>query len=40
MNSNNIEDEVYYRLKKNDNDIIKRAFRHAQRDLEKNSDID
>ena len=40
MNSNNNEDEVYYRLKKNDSDIIKRAFRHAERDLEKNSDID
>ncbi len=39
MNSNNNEDEVYYRLKKNDIDIIKRAFCHAQRDLEKNSDI-
>ena len=40
MNANNNEDEVYYRLKKNDSDIIKRAFRHAERDLEKNSDID
>ena len=40
MNSNSNEDEVYYRLKKNDGDIIKRAFRHAERDIEKNSDID
>ena len=40
MNSNKNEDEVYYRLKKNENDIIKRAFRHAERDLQKNSDID
>ena len=40
MNSNSNEDEVYYRLKKNDSDILKRAFRHAERDIEKNSDID
>ena len=40
MNSNNNEDAVYYRLKKNDSDILKRAFRHAERDIEKNSDID
>ena len=40
MNSNENEDAVYYRLKKKDNDIIKRAFRHAERDLEKNTDID
>ena len=40
MNSNENEDEVYYRLKKKDNDIMKRAFRHAERDLEKNSEID
>ena len=40
MNSNENEDAVYYRLKKKDNDIMKRAFRHAERDLEKNSDID
>ena len=40
MNSNKSEDEVYYRLKKNDSDILTRAFRHAERDIEKNSDID
>ena len=40
MNSNKNEDEVFYRLKKNDSDILKRAFRHAERDIEKNSDID
>jgi serine/threonine protein phosphatase PrpC len=40
MNSNENEDAVYYRLKKKDNDIMKRAFRHAERDLERNSDID
>ena len=40
MNSNKNEDEVYYRLKKNDSDILTRAFRHAERDIEKNSDID
>ena len=40
MNSNENEDAVYCRLKKKDNDIIKRAFKHAERDLEKNSDID
>ncbi len=40
MNSNKNEDGVYYRLKKNNSDIITRAFRHAERDIEKNSDID
>ena len=40
MNSIKNEDEVYYRLKKNDSDILTRAFRHAERDIEKNSDID
>ena len=25
----------YHRLKKNESDIIKRAFKHAERDLEK-----
>jgi serine/threonine protein phosphatase PrpC len=40
MNSNKNEDEVYYRLKKNDSDILTRAFRHAERDIAKNSDID
>ena len=41
MNSSN-EDEnaVFYRLKKNEYDILKRAFRHAERDLGKNEDID
>ena len=41
MNSSN-EDEnaVFYRLKKNEYDILKRAFRHAERDIGKNSDID
>ena len=41
MNSyNENEDVIYYRLKKNDSDIIKRLFRHAEKDLGKNSDID
>ena len=40
MNSNNDEDAVYYRIKKKECDIIKRAFKHAERDLEKNTDID
>ena len=40
MNSNKNEDEVYYRLKKNDSDILTRAFRHAERDIEKNGEID
>ncbi len=40
MNSNKDEDAVYYRIKKKECDIIKRAFRHAERDLEKNTDID
>ena len=41
MNSSN-EDEnaICYRLKKNEYDILKRAFRHAERDIGKNSDID
>ena len=34
------EDTVCYRLKKNEYDILKRAFRHAERDIGKNSDID
>ena len=38
--SNNNEDSVYYRLKKNECDILKRAFRHAERDLGKKADID
>ena len=41
MNSSNgSEDQIFYRLKKNDHDVLKRAFRHAERDIEKNSDID
>ena len=41
MNSSNSnEDQIYFRLKKNECDILKRAYRHAERDIEKNSDID
>ena len=41
MNSSNSdEDAICYRLKKNDYDIIKRVFRHAEKDISKNSDID
>ena len=41
MNSSNAnEDQLYFRLKKNECDILKRAYRHAERDIEKNSDID
>ena len=36
----NDEDTICYRLKKNDYDILKRAFRHAERDISKNADID
>ena len=36
----NDEDTICYRLKKNDYDILKRAFRHAERDISKNPDID
>ena len=38
--SNSSEDQIFYRLKKNDHDILKRVFRHAERDLEKNGEID
>ena len=38
--SNSSEDQMFYRLKKNDYDVLKRVFRHAERDLEKNGDID
>ena len=31
------EDEVYQRLKKNDYDIIKRVFKHAEKDIVKSS---
>jgi len=34
------EDTVCYRLKKNEYDILKRAFRHAERDISKSTDID
>ena len=37
---NSDEDQLYYRLKKNESDILKRLFRHAERDLEKGGDID
>ena len=41
MNSSNgSEDQIFYRLKKNDYDVLKRVFRHAERDLEKNGEID
>ena len=41
MNSSNSnEDQIFYRLKKNEHEVLKRAFRHAERDIEKNSDID
>ena len=38
--SNSNEEAICYRLKKNNYDILKRAFRHAERDIGKNSDID
>ena len=38
--SNSKENTIYYRLKKNEYDILKRAFRHAERDLGKNEEID
>ena len=38
--SNSSEDQLFYRLKKNDDDVLKRVFRHAERDLEKGGDID
>ena len=34
------EEQIYYRLKKNDYEILKRVYRHAERDLEKTGDID
>ena len=41
MNSSNAsEDAVCYRLKKNEFDILKRVFRHVERDISKSSDID
>ena len=38
--SNSSEDQIFYRLKKNDYDVLKRVFRHAERDLQKNGEID
>ena len=38
--SNNNEDAVYYRLKKSDYHILRRLFRHAERDLHKKNEID
>ena len=38
--SNSTEEAVCYRLKKNNYDIVKKVFRHAERDIGKNSDID
>ena len=38
--SNDSEEAICYRLKKNNYDILKKAFRHAERDIMKNSDID
>ena len=38
--SNSSEDQIFYRLKKNDYDVLKRVFRHVERDLEKNGEID
>ena len=41
MNScNSNEDAICYRLKKNEYDILKRLFRHVERDIGKNSEID
>ena len=40
LNSSNNENEIYYRLKKNNSDILKKVFKGAERDLEKNSVID
>ena len=38
--SSSSEDQIFNRLKKNDYEILKRVFRHAERDLEKNGEID
>ena len=41
MNSScSSEDQIFNRLKKNDYEILKRVFRHAEKDLEKNGEID
>ena len=40
LKSYNNLNEIYYILKKNDFDLIKRAFIHAEIDLSKNRDID
>ena len=38
--SNSSEGQIFYRLKKNDYEVLKRVFRHAERDLEKNGEVD
>ena len=38
--SNSSEDQIFYRLKKNDYEVLKRVFRHAERDLEQNGEVD
>ena len=38
--SSSSEDQIFNRLRKNDYEILKRVFRHAERDLEKNGEID
>ena len=38
--SNTDEDSVYYRLKKSDYHILRKLFRHAERDLHKKTEID
>ena len=38
--SNSSEDQIFYRLKKNDYEVLKRVFRHAERDLEKDGEVD
>ena len=38
--SNSSEDQIFYRLKKNDYEVLKKVFRHAERDLEKNGEVD
>ncbi len=38
--SSSNEEAICYRIKKNNYDIVKRAFRHAERDISKNTDID
>ena len=38
--SNDSEDSICYRFKKNNYDILKKAFRHAERNINKHTDID